>query len=217
MPNVCARYVLLLNEEGLPDLQSYRIDHLKLRLKQYFGEQLVFFRSKKRVTAPELVTAKSIPQQILLQHAAKMIHRTLKTNDDLEIVDIKPDDQPQVDISKVVEDAAVVELFNSALYLRNQILALRSSIPPTPTSEDLLEDGATVPPVLYNFLAWLFCGAAATADGDITLEAKVSPHYVYCTEPCPHHIPGPSSNAQAFYVATYCSALDSKYSTGHHS
>ena len=31
-----------------------------------------------------------------------------------------------------------------------------------------------MPPVLYNFLAWLFCGAAATADGDITLEAKVS-------------------------------------------
>ena len=103
-----------------------------------------------------------------------MIHTTLKTNDDLEIVDIQTDDQPQVNISKVVEDAAVVELFYSALHLRNQILALRSSIPPTPTSEDLLEDGATVPPVLYNFLAWLFCGAAATADGDITLEAKVS-------------------------------------------
>ena len=174
MPDLCARYVLLLNEEGLPDLQSYRIDHLKLRLKQYFGEQLVFFRSKKRVTAPELVTAKSIPQHILLEHAAEMIHTTLKANDDLEIVDIEPHDQPQVNISKVVEDAAVVELFNSALYLRNQILALRSRIPHTPTSEDLLEDGATVPPVLYNFLAWLLCGATATADGDITLEAKVS-------------------------------------------
>ena len=52
----------------------------------------MFFRSKKRVTAPELVTAKSIPQQILLEHAAEMIHTTLKTNDDLEIVNIEPDD-----------------------------------------------------------------------------------------------------------------------------
>ena len=28
MRDLCAQYVLLLNEEGLPDLQSYRINHL---------------------------------------------------------------------------------------------------------------------------------------------------------------------------------------------
>ena len=43
MTDLCARYVVLLNDEGLTDLDSYRTDRLKLRLVERFGDQLVFF------------------------------------------------------------------------------------------------------------------------------------------------------------------------------
>ena len=177
MPDLCEQYVTALNEQGLSDIHSYRADRLKLRLQQHFGEQVVFFRSAKRVTDPELVTAKSIPRQLLLEHAAEMMHATtckLPEADDLDIelanLAEPGDNHPQVSSCSATEDIASVELFNSALYLRRQLLALKSSIPPTPTAEDLLNDSAAVPNVLYNFLAWVFCGDKANgpAESEIT-------------------------------------------------
>ena len=63
-----------------------------------------------------------------------------------------------------------MELFNSALYLHRQLLALKSSIPPTPTAEDSLNDSSAVPNILYNCLAWVFCGDKANgpAESEIT-------------------------------------------------
>ena len=62
------------------------------------------------------------------------------------------------------------QLFNSALYLQRQVLAFKSSIPPTPTAEDSLNDSSAVPNVLYNFLDWVFCGDKANgpAESEIT-------------------------------------------------
>ena len=76
MPDLCEQYLTALNEQGLSDIHSYRADCLKLRLQQPLGEQVVFSRSSKRVTNPELVTSKSVPRQLLLEHAAEMMHTT---------------------------------------------------------------------------------------------------------------------------------------------
>ena len=67
-----------------------------------------------------------------------------------------------------------MELFNSALYLHHQLLALKSSIPPTPTAEDSLNDSSAVPNVLYNCLAWVFCGDKVNgpAESEITAAGK---------------------------------------------
>ena len=60
-------------------------------------------------------------------------------------------------VSSATEDKASVELFNSALYLRRQLLALKSSNLPLPTVEDLLNDSAAVP----NVLLWDTPGSKA--------------------------------------------------------
>ena len=75
MPDLC-EYDTALNEQGLSDIHSYRADCLKLSLQQPLEEQVVFYRSTKRVTNPELVTSKSVPGQLLLEHAAEMMHAT---------------------------------------------------------------------------------------------------------------------------------------------
>ena len=77
MPELCEQYVTALNEQGLCDIHSYRVPEqiaLKIRLQQPLGEQVVFFQSAKRVTNPELVTSKFVPRQLLLEHAAEMMH-----------------------------------------------------------------------------------------------------------------------------------------------
>ena len=42
MLELCSRYVTLLRAEGL-EIDSYRADHLKIRLQRHFGDSLVFF------------------------------------------------------------------------------------------------------------------------------------------------------------------------------
>ena len=76
MPDLCEQYVTALSEQGLSDIHSYRADRLKHRLQQPLGEQVVFFRSAKRVTNPDLVTSKSVPWQLFLEHAAEIMHAT---------------------------------------------------------------------------------------------------------------------------------------------
>ena len=63
-------------------VESYRPDHLKLRLKKQFGNSLVFIRSSKRVTDPEMVTAKEVPQCVLLKHAAENLRPMLEVDID---------------------------------------------------------------------------------------------------------------------------------------
>ena len=102
------------------------------------------------MTNPELVTSNSVPRQLLLKNAAEMMHATTcelpggggggggQTDDlnfDLANLAETGDDHPQISSCSAIEDITSVELFNSALYLHCQLLALISSIPPTPTAE----------------------------------------------------------------------------------
>ena len=64
-----------------------------------------------------------------------------------------------------------MELVNSALYLHRQLLALKSSIPPVPTAEDSLNDSSAVSNVLYNCLAWVFCGDKAKGPAESEIMA----------------------------------------------
>ena len=85
MPYLCAHYMAFLNDEGLSVVDSYQADRLKLCLPEHFGEKLVSFGSAKRVTAPEPVAAKSVPQEALLEHAAEVIHTTQATQDSMDV------------------------------------------------------------------------------------------------------------------------------------
>ena len=77
----------------------------------------MFFRSGKRVIAPELVTARTIPQQLLLEHAAEVIQTTWNSAETDCDSEGSIDDLPPVDLAQAREDAAVLDLFHSALYL----------------------------------------------------------------------------------------------------
>ena len=75
MPDLCKQFVNNFNEESDHDvpLDTHRTDHLKHRLLKHFGDRLVFVRSYKRVTDPELVMAESVTKRVLLEHAAEII------------------------------------------------------------------------------------------------------------------------------------------------
>lgn len=134
----------------------------------------MFFRSAKQVTAPQLVTARSISQQLLLEHAAQIIHSNPQQSSTKGESEIEMDDLPAASHPETRQDMAFIELFHIVFYLRQQLLWLKNTLSPVPSFEDLLEVEGAVPHALYNFLAWMFCGDMSTSDGALTCEEKVA-------------------------------------------
>ena len=147
MTELCAFYSKLLEEEGLECSVTYRGQKLKHRLQQRFGESLVFFRNVKRMADPVMVTAAEVPRDVLFAGAAA----NLSTSVD-QPHPVSDDSQPEdafeqansistlADIagpSAALDDITRVELVHSALYLRGLILSMKSSLPSTPTADDL--------------------------------------------------------------------------------
>ena len=84
MPELCRRYILLLEEEGVA-LDSYRRYRLKHRLREHFKESLAFFRSSTRITDPEMVIATAVPQSVLLHHTAE----NLRTSEEISTSELE--------------------------------------------------------------------------------------------------------------------------------
>ena len=171
MPELCRRYILLLEEEGVA-LDSYRTYRLKHRLREHFKESLAFFRSSTRITDPEMVIATAVPQSVLLHHTAENLRTSEEiSTSELETSVLNTAEMPLPRGDSPGRSAASLELYNSALYLREQVLSMKNSLPAVPTISDLSQ-GSTVPVALYNFLSWVLCGDVDDA-GDISLERKV--------------------------------------------
>ena len=118
-----------------------------------------------------MVTAKEVPHCVLLEHAAENLHSVLEvdTDENVKIEDI-------VTLSSRTEafkTAAEMDLFHSALYLRQEVLSMKNTLPPVPRPEDLLDYENSVSVPLYNFLAWVLCGDM-DGNGEITLHERVS-------------------------------------------
>lgn len=73
MCDVRSHYVTLLNDVGVvaPD---YRSVHLKARLRQCFGEKILFVRTS--VSEPELVVSAEVPHEILFRAACLSVDST---------------------------------------------------------------------------------------------------------------------------------------------
>ena len=66
-----------------------------------------------------------------------------------------------------------VNVYHTALFLREKLLSVKSSVPFPPTPSHLSEDKVQVPPAVYNFLSWLPCGDKSEAP--LCLESCVPP------------------------------------------
>ena len=76
------------------------------------------------------------------------------------------------EIQKVWDDVAAVELFRSAMYLRQLVLNQPNTIPSVPTAEQLKGNVVAAPNAIFNFLALVLCGEDGT-DGEISMEKRV--------------------------------------------
>lgn len=175
MPDLCSRYVLLLEEEGV-SLDKYRTDQLKHRLQTHFQYSLTFFRSSKQVTDPEMVAATAMPQSLLLEHAANNLRSVLAPNSDV-FDDGCGTHSTYMDLGdlplrtyEVLDGVAGIDLYYSALHLRQQVLTKNNTLPAEPTLDNLSKSGPESVPV--NFLSCVLCGYLDD-QGGISLERKV--------------------------------------------
>ena len=133
------------------------------------------------MTDPEMVAAKGVPQSMLLEKAAESLQSVMNANCRSSSEGDDEDDASDMDMDLVIPTPSAIvdarkytegmELFHSALHLRQAILSLKNTLPSVPTAEDLSHDDSSVPAV-YNFLAWVLTGV--NDDTKITLEEKVN-------------------------------------------
>ena len=95
---------------------TYRTDHLKHRLLKHFGDRLVFFRSSKRVTDPELVMTESVTKRVLFEHTTETIHGEKK--------DVVDDDMEELDLHEGFASDGNLQMFEMALQLLNSVIYL---------------------------------------------------------------------------------------------
>ena len=199
MTDLCSFYNRLLNEQGI-DTTRHRTQKLKHRLKDRFGNALVFFRNEKRITDPLLVTASDVPREVLFSGAAGSLslgsfsaeHDTGESLGDESFTSDQSTDHPTLlsDIlgtessAAALDDVARIELVHSAMFLRGLIMNMKNTLPPTPTAEDLLQESpgaGVIPPPLYNFLSWILCGVSVSVDSldqPVTVPEMVTQRHV---------------------------------------
>ena len=75
MPDLCTRFVALLQDEGIT-IAEYRTSNLKRRLQKHFGDKLLFFSklSVCRRSGNGQVTTASV-RQVLLENVAASLHK----------------------------------------------------------------------------------------------------------------------------------------------
>ena len=86
VPDLCSRFVALLQEEGV-SVVDYRTSKLRRRLQKHFGDKLLFFRNSRFLTDPEMVTSASVPQKVLLEYVAVALHKEPDHLEDTEGTD----------------------------------------------------------------------------------------------------------------------------------
>ena len=117
------------------------------------------------MTAPELVTAKTVPQEVLLAKVAETVQADIhvqqqaqESSDDMSADDLADCCLP---VPSAMDDIVRAEFLHTALLLHSPITNIENSLPVTPGPGDLAnKDVDIIPPVLYNFLCLVLCGGA---------------------------------------------------------
>ena len=140
----------------------------------------MFFQSAKRMTAPELVTAKTVPQEVHLAKVAETVQADIhdqqqaqESSDDMSADDLADCCLP---VPSAMDDIARAEFLHTAPLLHSPITNIENSLPVTPSPEDLAnKDVDFIPPALYSFLCLVLCGGVclSTVDGRL-LDNRVS-------------------------------------------
>ena len=140
----------------------------------------MFFRSAKRMTAPEPVTGKIVPQEVLLAKVAETVQADIHVQQQAQE---SPDDMSADDLAdcclpvpSAMDDIAHADFLHTALLLHSLITNIENSLPVTPSPKDLANKDVDISqPALYNFLCLVLRGGAclSTVDGRL-LDNRVS-------------------------------------------
>lgn len=138
------KYTSFLEEEGV-HVVTYRSAKLKNRLTRYFKERLSFHRplnqNQSEIVYGSHITKGEVVETVFMSTTSIDEEKLANSDSEANLTNT------QEEISR--------QVYHTAKTIRKLVVNMKSTMPWPPSSEDLENESAIVPDLLYNLMAWI--------------------------------------------------------------